>query len=104
MHWLYLLVAIVFEVLGTLSIKQITISNNYYWAISVAIFYTLAFTLIAMAVKKIDIGTAYAIWAGVGTALIAILGWLIFKESMNTIKIIAISLIMIGSIMLKLQY
>lgn len=93
-----------FEVLGTLSIKQITISNNYYWVISVAIFYTLAFTLIAMAVKKIDIGTAYAIWAGIGTALIAILGWLIFKESMNFIKVIAISMIVIGSIILKLQY
>jgi len=104
MHWIYLLVAIVFEVLGTLSIKQITITNNYYWVISVAVFYTLAFSLIAMAVKKIDIGTAYAIWAGVGTALIAVLGWLIFKESMNLIKIIAISFIVIGSIMLKLQY
>jgi len=103
MHWIYLLIAIIFEVLGTLSIKQFSISNNNYWIISIVVFYLLSFSLIAIAVKKIEIGTAYAIWAGVGTALIAILGWLIFKESMNMLKVISISLIVIGAILLKIQ-
>lgn len=88
MHWIYLIFAIIFEVLGTLSIKQTTITQSYYWG---------------FAVKKIDIGTAYAIWAGLGTALITTLGWLIFKEYMNIQKVIAIFLIIIGSIMLKVQ-
>lgn len=104
MHWIYLAGSIIFEVLGTLSIKQATLSNNNYWIGAIVIFYVISFTLIAFAVKKIDIGTAYAIWAGFGTATITILGWLIFKEIMSVQKIIAISLIILGTIMLKLQH
>lgn len=104
MHWFYLLSAIIFEVMGTLSIKQVTLTNSYFWIFLVAIFYIVSFTLVGFAVKKIDIGTAYAIWAGVGTALIAILGWLIFKEVMSLQKAIAIVLIITGSVMLKLNH
>lgn len=104
MHWWYLFGAIIFEVMGTLSIKQTTLTNSYFWGSAVAIFYIVSFTLIGFAVKKIDIGTAYAIWAGVGTASITVLGWLIFKEYMTLQKIIAVLLIVVGSVMLKLQY
>jgi len=104
MHWFYLLGAIVFEVMGTLSIKQTTLTNSYYWGSAVVLFYIISFTLIGFAVTKIEISTAYAIWAGMGTALITILGWLIFKEIMTVQKVIAISFIVIGSVLLKLQY
>jgi len=104
MHWLYLFGAIIFEVMGTLSIKQTTLTNSYYWGTAVAVFYIISFTLIGFAVKKIDIGTAYAIWAGFGTASIVILGWLFFKECMTIQKVIAVVLIIIGSIMLKMQH
>lgn len=104
MHWWFLFGAIVFEVMGTLSIKQISISNNYYWGVAVVVFFLISFTFIGFAIKKIDIGTAYAIWAGFGTASIAILGWLIFKELMTLQKVIAITLIITGSIILKLQH
>jgi small multidrug resistance pump len=104
MHWIYLFGAIIFEVMGTLSIKQTTLTNSYYWGSAVVIFYVISFTLVGFSVKKIDIGTAYAIWAGFGTASITILGWLIFKEYMSLQKVIAVGLIVIGSVMLKLQY
>lgn len=104
MHWWYLFGAIIFEVFGTLSIKQTTLTNSYYWGGAVVVFYLISFTLIGFAVKKIDIGTAYAIWAGFGTATITLLGWLIFKEYMSIQKVIAVSLIIIGSVMLKLQH
>jgi small multidrug resistance pump len=57
-----------------------------------------------MSVQKIDLGTAYAIWAGMGTTLIVIFSWLFFKEEMNLVKIIGIGLIILGSIILKLQH
>lgn len=104
MHWWFLAGAIVFEVFGTLSIKQASLTSSYYWAGAVVLFYVISFTLVGFAVKKIDIGTAYAIWAGFGTAAITLLGWLIFKEYMSVQKVIAIALIIIGSIMLKLQH
>jgi len=104
MHWLYLFGAILFEVMGTLSIKQTTLTNSYYWGTAVAVFYIISFTLVGFAVKKIDIGTAYAIWAGFGTAAITILGWLLFKEYMTIQKVIAVLLIISGSVMLKMQH
>ena len=103
MHWIYLLFAILFEVAGTLSIKQATLENTYFWSGVITICYIISFTLIYYATKKIEIGIAYAIWAGLGTSLIAILGWLIFKEDMNVMKIIGIVLIIIGAVLLKLQ-
>jgi len=103
MHWFYLFGAIIFEVMGTLSIKQTTLTQSYMWGSAVVVFYVISFTLIGFAVTKIEISTAYAIWAGIGTALISILGWLIFKEIMTIQKAIAILLIIIGSVMLKLQ-
>ena len=90
--------------MGTLSIKQTTLTNSYFWGSAVVVFYIISFTLIGFAVKKIDIGTAYAIWAGFGTASITILGWLIFKEYMTLQKVIAVLFIITGSIMLKLQH
>ncbi|TDA62499.1 multidrug efflux SMR transporter [Sulfuricurvum sp. IAE1] len=103
MHWLYLLGAILFEVMGTLSIKQTTLSNNYYWVIAVITFYSISFVLLGITVKKLEIGTVYAIWAGFGVVLVTLLGWLIFKETMSLQKVVAIMLIITGTVMLKLQ-
>lgn len=103
MYWTYLLGAIVFEVMGTLSIKQTMLTNSYYWGAAVVTFYVISFILIGFAIKKIELGTAYAIWAGLGITLITLFGWLFFKESMSTLKVLAISLIVIGTVMLKLQ-
>ena len=103
MHWIYLIFAIFFEVAGTLSIKQATLGNTYFWSGVITVCYIISFTLIYYATQKIEIGVAYAIWAGVGTSLIAILGWLIFKEDMNLMKISGIVFIIIGAILLKLQ-
>jgi len=103
MHWIYLILAIVFEVAGTLSIKQATLGNTYFWSGVITVCYIVSFTLIYYATKKIEIGVAYAIWAGLGTSLIAILGWLIFKEDMNLMKVSGIVFIVIGAVLLKLQ-
>ncbi len=102
-QWIYLVMAILFEVAGTLSIKQATLGNTYFWSGVVTVCYIISFTLIYYATQKIEIGVAYAIWAGLGTSLIAILGWLIFKEDMNLMKISGIALIVIGAVLLKLQ-
>ena len=103
MHWIYLIFAILFEVAGTLSIKQATIGNTYFWSGVITVCYIISFILIYYATQKLEIGTAYAIWAGMGTALIVILGWLIFREDMNIMKIAGVSFIILGVVLLKLQ-
>ncbi len=103
MHWIYLMFAILFEVAGTLSIKQATLGNTYFWSGVITVCYIISFTLIYYATQKLEIGIAYSIWAGLGTALIVILGWLIFKENMNIMKIAGVSFIILGVVLLKLQ-
>jgi len=103
MHWIYLLLAITFEVMATLSIKQATLGNTYMWSAIIAVLYFISFSFVYYATKHIEIGTVYAIWAGMGTVLIVLLGWLIFKEDMNIYKIVGVLSIVFGVVLLKLQ-
>ena len=60
------------------------------------VFYGMSFTLMTIAVKKIDMSVSYAIWSGVGTALIALIGIGWFKEPLTSLKIVSIVLIVAG--------
>ena len=67
-----------------------------------SIFYAAAFVTLTFAIKKIDISVAYAIWSGVGTALIALVGILYFKEAATMLKFASIFLIIAGVAGLKI--
>jgi small multidrug resistance pump len=69
----------------------------------VILFYGASFVLLALALKKIEVSIAYAIWAGVGTALIALIGILYFNESVTTLKLMSILLIIAGVVGLNLS-
>lgn len=100
-YWLYLVGAIVFEVIATMALKYSSVNNSPIYSVITAIGYVISFTLLYYAIKKIDIGTAYAIWAGIGTALIAIVGAILFKENMTLLKALCILLIITGAVGLK---
>ena len=102
MNWIYLFLAILFEVTGTTSMKLSQGFTKIVPSILIFVFYGLSFTSFTYALKKIDISTAYPIWSGLGTALIVGIGVLLFKETVTPIKIISIVLIIIGVIGLKL--
>lgn len=101
LEWLYLGFAIVFEVVGTLSLKYSSTNNSYIATTITAVGYILSFSLMWLALKKLDISIAYAVWAGVGTALVAVIGWILFKEIMTLQKAIFITLIIVGVAGLK---
>lgn len=103
MYWLYLFCAIAFEVIGTTSLKQSSLNGGYFWVAMVILFYALSFVFLGLSLKKLDIGLAYAIWAGLGTVAITLVGYYFFQESMNFSKIFAIALIIFGTVMLKFQ-
>lgn len=62
----------------------------------------MAFTCLSMTLKTLPLGVAYAIWSGVGTALVAIVGWLVYKQQLDLPAVVGISLIVIGTIVLNL--
>jgi len=103
MSWFYLGLAIILEVSGTTYLKLSQGFTKILPSILVVILYGLSFVSLAFVLKKIDVSIAYAIWAGVGTALIAAVGILWFKEPVNVFKIISLGLIVIGVIGLNLS-
>jgi len=103
MHWIYLSFAIVFEVAGTTAIKLSDGFSKWLPSTLTVILYVISFALLALALKKLEVGMSYAIWAGVGTALIALIGVLWFKEPMNALKAVSIMLIIAGVVGLHLS-
>lgn len=94
--WLYLTVAIFLEIAGTTSMKLSEGFTRTVPSILIFVFYVLSFVALTMALKRIDVSVAYAIWAGVGTALIAIIGAVHFREPMTLIKVVSVGMIIIG--------
>lgn len=101
--WFYLAGSILLEVAGTTCMKLSDGFAKIVPSILVFAFYGLSFTIFSFALKKIDVSVAYAIWSGVGTVLITIIGVLHFKESVTVIKIACIGLIIIGVVGLNLS-
>jgi len=103
MHWIYLSFAIVFEVAGTTSMKLSDGFSRLLPSTLMVLFYIASFALMALALKRLEVGMTYAIWAGVGTALIAIIGVIYFKEPMSLVKTVSILLIIAGVVGLNLS-
>ena len=103
MSWIYLISAITFEILGTTLMKLSDGFSNLKYAIAMLVFYVLSLSMLTLALKKLEIGIAYAIWSGVGIVLLSIIGVIFFKESINLPKIIFVSFILIGTIGLNLS-
>jgi small multidrug resistance pump len=102
MHWLFLVGAIIMEVCGTTCIKLSQGFTKLWPSILIFVFYALSFTMVTYAVKKLDLSITYAIWSGVGTFLIALIGLFWFKEEMTLLKGISMALVIAGVIGLNL--
>lgn len=103
MSWIYLILAIIFEVSGTTFMKLSDGFSNVKHAVVMLIFYVLSLSMLTLALKKLEIGIAYAIWSGVGIVLLSIISVIFFKQSINLHKIIFVSFILIGTIGLNLS-
>lgn len=100
--WIWLTLAILFEVAGTSLLKASNGLSKTIPSIFTFVCYAISFSFLSYALKKIDVGIAYAIWSGLGTALIASIGFLYFGESLTLIKVISLILIIAGVIGLNL--
>ncbi|MFD4595059.1 MULTISPECIES: DMT family transporter [Streptomyces] len=94
--------AIAAEVAGTTAMKYSEGFTRLWPSIGTVVGYLIAFTLLAQTLKTLSVGTAYAIWAGVGTAAVALIGILFLGESSSLVKIAGITLIVVGVVVLNL--
>jgi small multidrug resistance pump len=100
-YWIYLFIAIFFELAGTRSMKLSDGFANLLPSILIYIFYGLSFVLFPLSMKGIELSIAYAIWSGVGTTMTCVIGFYFFNETMNLVKIIALVAIIGGCAVLK---
>jgi small multidrug resistance pump len=103
MGWLLLAGAISTEVAGTLALRAL--ADGFRWgpATVVGVGYSVSFVLLALALRSVDVGPAYAIWSGVGTAGVAVLGVVLFAERINAVGVVGLVLIVAGVAVLSLS-
>jgi small multidrug resistance pump len=101
--WLYLIIAILFEVSGTTCMKLSEEFTKLFPSIFIFVFYGLCLTFLTLSLRKLEVGIVYAVWAGVGTILITSIGIFWFSESFSWVKIMSIFLIIIGVVGLNLS-
>ncbi len=101
--WIILILAILLEVSGTICLKLSVGMTRPLPIFGVIVFYLGTFTLMSFSLKTLDMGTVYAIWSGVGTALIATIGILFFGESFAWIKMAGLALVITGVILLRVS-
>lgn len=103
MGYLFLALAIVGEVIATSFLKLTSGERAVWWAYPIVIVgYVFAFTMLSITLGKgVPLGIAYAIWAGVGVVLVAIISWLVFGETLTWQQLLGMALVVGGVVLLE---
>ena len=105
MHWLILLSSILFEVLGTSFLKHAFQPDRIIYAVLALVVssYIASFALLGFALRHFDLSVAYAIWAGLGVTVVAVVGVVFFGDSVSVLKLVSIAMIVAGIVGLNLS-
>jgi quaternary ammonium compound-resistance protein SugE len=103
MAWLQLLLAGLFEVAWAIGLKYADGFTRFVPSVATVVAMIASFVLLAQAVRTLPIGTAYAVWTGIGAAGTAVLGILLFDESQAPLRLACLGLIVVGIAGLRLS-
>ena len=105
MGWIYLLIAGIFEIGWPLGLKLASLTDNkFVWIIFSVIMMVLSGYFLFVAQKSITMGTAYAIWTGIGTIGTFFVGLLLFHDAYSLMRFLGVLLILSGIIILKISH
>lgn len=104
MAWIYIFIASIFEISWAVGLKYSNGFSNLYPSIFTIITMILSYVFLSLGAKSLPIGTAYAVWTGIGAVGTALYGILFFNESKDFLRILFIFLIVVGIIGLRLTY
>jgi small multidrug resistance pump len=102
MRWVYLGAAIVIEVIATSLLGRTNGFSRLLPTIGILIMYSSCFGLLALALKTLEVSTAYAVWSGIGTAAVATIGFTLLGDQFSMIKAVGIGIVVIGVVVLNL--
>jgi small multidrug resistance pump len=101
--WLILGASVIAEVIGTIFLRYAAGFTKWLPTLLTLACYAGAIWLMAIAVKHLDVGLTYAVWAGTGTALTAVIGMLFYQESASLARLLGIGLVIAGVIVLNMS-
>lgn len=100
-HWIYLGTAIIAEVFATSLLKQSEGFTRLWPSVGTVAGYGVAFFFLALTLKTLPVGIAYALWSGIGIVLISSVGWIAFGQKLDAPAIAGMSLIVAGVVVLN---
>lgn len=103
MAWIILVIAGLFEIVWAIGLKYTESFTRLWPSIATLVAMVISVWLLAIAMRSLPVGTAYAIWVGIGAVGTVILGIILFGEAVNSIRVISILFIIAGIIGLKLS-
>ncbi|WP_186646471.1 DMT family transporter [Fluviispira vulneris] len=102
MAWAYLVLAGIFEVVWAINLKEVDGISTLKPLLITLIGMIISFSFLSLALKKIPMGTAYAIWTGIGALGVAIYGVVFIGESANLLRVLSIIILVLGILGLKI--
>ncbi|QIQ21565.1 multidrug/spermidine efflux SMR transporter subunit MdtJ [Zophobihabitans entericus] len=100
-YWIFLLFAIVAEIIGTVSMKYASVHGAMTGHVVMFVMIACSYLLLAIAVKKIALGVAYALWEGIGTVAITFFSVAWFGEVMTPLKATGLAVLLLGIALVK---
>jgi small multidrug resistance pump len=100
--YLLLFLAIAAEVVATSALKASENFTRLIPSLLVVVGYGIAFSCLSMTLRTLPLGVAYAIWSGAGTALVAVIGWLVYRQQLDLPAVLGIGLIITGTLVLNI--
>jgi len=100
-HWLAISIAIIAEVIATTSLKASNEFTRFWPSVLVVIGYGTAFYFMTISLRVLPVGIMYAIWSGVGIVSISLLGWLVYRQTLDTPAMLGMGLIIAGVVVIN---
>jgi Membrane transporters of cations and cationic drugs len=104
MSWLILCLAGVLEISWAIGLKYTEGFTRFWPSVATVVSLLVSFVLLGMAMRSLPVGTAYAVWVGIGAVGTAVLGMLLFGESTEPLRLVSLGLICAGIVGLKLAH
>ncbi len=99
--WVLLTIAIVAEVIATLSLKLSDGFTRVWPSVVVVLGYGISFYFLSVTMRSMPLGVIYAIWSGLGVVLVTLVGWLVFKQHLDLPALVGIGLIIAGVVIMN---
>ncbi|WP_199636081.1 multidrug/spermidine efflux SMR transporter subunit MdtJ [Serratia sp. PAMC26656] len=100
-YWIFLGLAIVAEIIGTLSMKYASISGGMTGHIVMYVMITASYVMLSLAIKRVALGVAYALWEGIGILFITLFSVLWFDEPISALKVLGLVTLIAGILLVK---